>query len=102
MNCSRELPDQFTEQTSPVAIINVDETCLCDAERDVAHVKPPSLTCHLAAHNRQRSLSHSQTFRGHCREQGSGRNLTNSWTWNSQAIIHTTNTAQLYTFALSD
>lgn len=81
---------RFTVQTGPVAIINVNDTCLSHAERDVAYVEPPSLTRHLAAHNRHRTLSHSQTLRGHCREQGSCRNLASSWAKNSQAIIHTT------------
>lgn len=81
---------RFTVQTGPVAIINVNDTCLSHAERDVAYVEPPSLTRHLAAHNRHRTRSHSQTLRGHCREQGSCRNLASSWAKNSQAIIHTT------------
>lgn len=75
MSCRSTRPDRAT---GSLAIIKADDACLRDAKRDVAHVEPSSLTRHLAAHNRYRGRSHSQTLGGHRREQGSGRNLASS------------------------
>lgn len=106
-NRSWDLLNRLTEQTGPVAIIKEDDIYFCDAEGNVAHIEPPGLTRHLAAHNGHRSGSNSQTFRGYCREQGSGRNLASSWTQNSQSFVHTSDLTHklqkyLYSPALHD
>lgn len=53
-------------------------THLCDAERDVTHIEPPSLAGHLAAYDRHRGGSHGQSVWSHSRQQCCGRDLTSS------------------------
>lgn len=52
---------------------------LCNAKRDVAHVKPSGLPGHLAAHNGHWGGGDGQAIWGHGWQEGCGWDLACSW-----------------------